>query len=114
MSAPMTKADLFTLFPANGSLETEQARGRFLAALRLGQALALPGALLARFHAWNTRRRTALALEALPEGMLRDIGLTRTEIDRVAEEAASRKPTPAAPRAAVRGLTPLPAYVRAY
>lgn len=113
MSAPMTKADLFALFPAGGSLETEQARGRFLSALRLGQALALPAALLARVQAWNTRRRTALALEALPEGMLRDIGLTRAEIDRAADEAAGRKARPAA-GTPVRGLTPLPAYVRAY
>lgn len=113
MSAPMTKADLLTLFPANGSLETEQARGRFQSALRLGQALALPAMLLARFHAWNARRDTARALEALPDGMLRDIGLTRAEVDRAAEEAAGRKPA-ATPHASVRGLAPLPAYMRAY
>lgn len=113
MSAPMTKADLFTLFPANGGLETEQARGRFVAALRLGQALALPATLLARLQAWNTRRRTALALEALPDAMLRDIGLSRAEIDRVAAQATARK-APVAPRAPVSGLVTLPAYVRAY
>lgn len=89
MSAPMTKAELFTLFPA-GRAETEQARGRFLSALRLGQALALPATLLARLAAWNTRRRTAAALESLPEAMLRDIGLTRGEIERIAEESALR------------------------
>jgi uncharacterized protein YjiS (DUF1127 family) len=101
MSAPMTKAELFTLFPANGSHETEEARGRFLSALRLGQALALPGRLLAQFKAWNTRRQTMLALETLPDGMLRDIGLTRTEIAHVADAASARavpRPVPAAPR----------------
>lgn len=113
MSAPMTKADLFDLFPNTGSLETEQARGRFVAALRLGQALALPARLLARVQAWTIRRRTAQALDALHDGMLRDIGLTRAEIDGVAEAAATR-PTAPAPRAPVSGLLPLPAYMRAY
>lgn len=102
MSAPMTKAELFTLLPANGRHETEEARGRFLAALRLGQALALPGRLLAGIRAWNTRRQTMLALEGLPDDMLRDIGLTRTEITAVADAASVRETSRPEPTMPVR------------
>lgn len=86
---PMTKAELLALFPGVG-FETEQARGRFLSALRLRDALLLPARLIARLRAWNARRATALALMSLPEDMLRDIGLTRGEIARVADESAAR------------------------
>lgn len=108
MPAPMTKAELFTLLPPNGSLETEQARGRFLAALRLGEALRLPARLIAALRTWRVRRATTLALEALPEAVLRDIGLTRAEIARIAEEAAQRaalaaESAPTAARPAARG-----------
>jgi uncharacterized protein YjiS (DUF1127 family) len=111
MSAPMTKADLFALFPADGSLETEQARGRFAAALRLGQVLALPAMLVTHLRNWIARRRSARALEALPDSMLRDIGLTRAEIDSAAAAAPAR-PDPAGARP--QGLADLPAYIRAY
>lgn len=107
MPAPMTKAELFTLLPPNGSLETEQARGLFLAALRLRDAL-LPASLLAAVGRWFERQRTVESLEALPDAMLRDVGLTRSEIDRAAEDAA-RIPAPEAPQrsfSAPRGLVP--------
>jgi len=79
----MTKSELFAMFPANGRSETEQARGLFLAALRLRDAL-FPAGLLERLVVWQTRRRTAAALAALPESTLRDIGLARGDIDRIA------------------------------
>jgi uncharacterized protein YjiS (DUF1127 family) len=103
----MTKAELFTLLPPNGSLETEEARGRFAAALRLRDAL-LPAGLFAAVGRWFERQRTVESLEALPDAVLRDIGLTRSEIDRAAEEAAIT-PVPEAPQRALsasRGLVP--------
>ncbi len=95
MPASMTKADVFALFPANRNAETERARGQFLAALRLRDALLAVG-LRQRLAAWQERRRTARALAALPDAMLRDIGVTRAEIDHAAM-AATAPHRPAAP-----------------
>lgn len=88
MPASMTKADVFALFPANGNAETDRARGLFLAALRLRDALLAVG-LRQRLAAWQERRRTARALEALPDAMLRDIGVTRAEIEHAATAATA-------------------------
>lgn len=93
MTAIMTKTELFDLLPASGNAETEQARGRFLAALRLAEALT-PSAIIHSFVAWRERRRTAAALASLPDAVLRDIGLTRTEIARAAEAAVTRPAVP--------------------
>ena len=91
MTALMTKTELLTLFPAGGTAETEQARGRFLSALRLAEALT-PTALLARLAGWREHRRTTAALAALPDAVLRDIGLTRAGIGQAAADAVQRRP----------------------
>jgi uncharacterized protein YjiS (DUF1127 family) len=45
------------------------------------------GRIAAVFALWSQRRRTRAALRALPEHMLRDIGLTRSAAD-----AEARRP----------------------
>jgi uncharacterized protein YjiS (DUF1127 family) len=90
MSRSITKDELFSLLPANGSAETERARGQFLAAVRLYDAL-LRVTFLDRIIAWQRRRSTVATLEALPDAVLRDIGLHRVEIDHIAAAAAQRR-----------------------
>ena len=106
MPALMTRTELFSLFPAKGNAETEAARGQFLAALRFADAI-LPRRTLARLRAWNQRRGTAAALEALPDAMLRDIGLARGEIRHFVESAATEaQPAPTTAPGRPRGLAP--------
>ena len=48
------------------------------------------------FHAWRLRQRVRAALGELSDRELRDIGVTRGEIDHVARTALSTDPRPGA------------------
>jgi uncharacterized protein YjiS (DUF1127 family) len=115
MHPRITETELALLLPTGASPETERARGLLLAALRLRdafEATGLPRVLArvgGRLAEWNLRRRTVAELEALTDRDLADIGLTRGDIDRLAEGADAAEPgapgrgRPAALRPAPRG-----------
>lgn len=104
-------------------VETRRARAVFMAsALRgaaeiarraggavfrgLGGRLAATGRALGR---WHRRAATRRELARLDDHLLRDIGLSRGDIDRVAREMAEREPgrrAPAAAPSAAPGTTP--------
>lgn len=85
MNTALTKAELDRLLPEPRSLETEQARGVFLAALRARDALLLTGLpqLFGRLAKRARVRRASAELRALTDRELADIGLTRGDIANV-------------------------------
>jgi len=102
MNALITKAELARLIPHPRSREAERAQDLFLAALRARDALiatGLPHAfawVAARLGTWLRRQRVIAELESLSDRDLADIGLTRSDIARLAAEEAEPAPQPAA------------------
>jgi len=92
MPGSITKDDVFAFLPAAGNAGSPAARTGAAATQRPSHG-APAGGLFQRLAAWRDRRRTARELAALPDSVLRDIGVTRAEIDHAALAAASlRRP----------------------